>query len=71
MPSALRNPPLLEDLTNEVAVTGPVAIIPLLAVIRPIESTLVTSSYVIVPPTLRLPLITASVAVTIPVERIL
>jgi hypothetical protein len=44
VPSAFKNPPLLDDLTKDVAVTTPVAIMPLLAVIRPIESILVTSS---------------------------
>ena len=39
-----------------VAVTTPVATIPLLAVITPTESTLVTSSYVRVPPIETLPL---------------
>ena len=41
---------------NDVAVTTPVATIPDLAVIRPTESILVTSSYVNVPPILTSPL---------------
>ena len=47
---------------NEVAVTTPTAVmppartlIPLLAVTIPMESTFLTSSYVIVPPTVTLP----------------
>ena len=51
MPSAFKNPPLLDDLTNDVEVVIPVTLmppadtlIPLLAVIKPTESILVTSS---------------------------
>ena len=39
---------------------------PLLAVTRPSESTFVTSSYVIVPPTVRFPVIVAALATIVP-----
>ena len=48
---------------NDVAVTTPVATIPDLAVIRPTESILVTSSYVNVPPILTSPLTFSEVKV--------
>ena len=52
--------------TNDVAVTTPVAIIPLRAVISPTESILVTSSYVNVPSIVTLPLNDPVVALTRP-----
>ena len=52
-------------------VTAVPTLISLLAVIIPIESILVTSSYVNTPPIEALPLMFNQVAVTIPVEFIL
>ena len=49
----------------------PDTLIPLLAVISPTASTLVTSSYVKTPPTFTSPVKLALTAVTIPVELIL
>jgi len=65
-PLAGRSVKFSPEPTNDVAVTTPVAIIPLRAVISPTESILVTSSYVRVPPTDTLPVNYPVVALTRP-----
>ena len=77
-PLAGRSVKLEPEPTNDVAVTIPeltlippeVTLIPSLAVIIPTESTLVTSSYVRVPPIETLPVKIAEEAVTTPVMLI-